>query len=385
MGKASTSVASGHYAKVASYPSVRSHLTTGGAFASAGILALSLVAAPPDFHGARTEVRAVQLATFALPSAAPSGALLEKFISNHAQSAVPVAGVAAGSAADIATAIGTTPLALDPATDPAINRQQVNNAALAPTTTAYDWTQDPILGPIISFALGVLLVLPAAVLVVLACSVCALFNVVSSWIRSIFADLTPLPAASGASTATADPSATTTRTSTSDPRLSNSVPATATTAGPANAAPAIKIGKADVSPPVTSTDTPTRTKQVTSTGTATSMEDVTETVETNEASTGPTAVNAPQPSAGAFTSGPAKPTVRPATPRPAVRGSLGVGEQLRDLPHRGNGVHPTTQTAAAGHGAATAGSSSVGSSSAASSSTGSNSSGGGSSGGGHGS
>jgi hypothetical protein len=160
---------------------------------------------------------------------------------------------------------------------------------------------------------------------------------------------------------------------TSDPLLSDSAPVTTATGGPADAAPATGTVKADVSPPVTSTDTPTRTEQVTPTGT--------ETAEADEASTGPTAVNAPEPSASASTSEPAKPAGRPATPRPVVRGSLGVGEQLRDLPHRGNGGRPTTQTAAACDGAATAGSSSVASSSVASSSTGSSSSGGGSSGG----
>ena len=45
MGYASTSIASGHCARVTSCPSVRSYLTAGGAVASAGILALSLVAA----------------------------------------------------------------------------------------------------------------------------------------------------------------------------------------------------------------------------------------------------------------------------------------------------------------------------------------------------
>jgi hypothetical protein len=59
-----------------------------------------------------------------------------------------------------------------------------------------------------------------------------------------------------------------------------------------------------------------------------------------------------------------------------VRGSLGVGEQLRDLPHRGNGGRLITRTGAAGDGAATAGPSSVASSSVASSLKGSNSSGG---------
>jgi hypothetical protein len=131
--------------------------------------------------------------------------------------------------------------------------------------------------------------------------------------------------------------------------------------------------QADVSPQVTPTETVTETSHLTST------KKVTETAEANEASTGPRAT--PNPSVSASTPKPAKPAGQPATPRPVVRGSLGVGEQLRDLPHRGNGGRQTTRTSAADDEAATVGPSSVASSSAASSSTGSNSSGGDSSGG----
>ena len=49
------------------YPSIRSHLMAGGTVASAAILALGLVTARPDFDGARTEPRAVQLAAIAQP------------------------------------------------------------------------------------------------------------------------------------------------------------------------------------------------------------------------------------------------------------------------------------------------------------------------------
>jgi hypothetical protein len=42
--------------------------STSVTFASAGILALSLVAVPPDFDDAKTEVRAVQLASFCAAS-----------------------------------------------------------------------------------------------------------------------------------------------------------------------------------------------------------------------------------------------------------------------------------------------------------------------------
>jgi hypothetical protein len=131
-----------------------------------------------------------------------------------------------------------------------------------------------------------------------------------------------------------------------------------------DAALAGKTGKANVFPPVNSTDTQTDIEQVASTepatgneqrstDRATSAKDVTETVEADEAS--------------------AKPAGRPATPRPMVRGSLGVGEQLSDLPHRGNGGRPTSWTTADGDGAATARPSSATVSSASSSSKGSSS------------
>ena len=107
--------------------------------------------------------------------------------------------------------------------------------------------------------------------------------------------------------------------------LSTPAAVTAATVGPAAPA-ASEAGRSDVSPQVTPADTRTETEQLTS----------------------------------------AKPSVRPATPRPVVRGSLEVREQLRDLPHRGNGGHPTTRTGAAGHGAATAAPSPVASSPAAS-------------------
>jgi predicted alpha/beta hydrolase family esterase len=103
MGYASESVASGHC------PSIRRHVTAGVTVASAGILALGLVVAPPDVRDARTEVRQVQLTTFALSPPALLGAL-EKLIRTRADTVVPVAQVA-GSAADIPGAVVKTPTA----------------------------------------------------------------------------------------------------------------------------------------------------------------------------------------------------------------------------------------------------------------------------------
>jgi hypothetical protein len=186
------------------------------------------------------------------------------------------------------------------------------------------------------------------------------------------------------------------------------------------AAPATETAKADISPQVTSIDTPTQTEQVTSTGAArgtqqmltdtassttkatetaradisrqvtatetvtetgdvTSTTKATETATAGEASAGPTAASAPEPSADASISEPVKPTVRPATPRPVVRSSLGLGERLRDRPHRGNSGRPSTRTAPSSE--PTAGSSSVESSPDDSSPAGRNSADGDSSGG----
>ena len=177
------------------------------------------------------------------------------------------------------------------------------------------------------------------------------------------------------------------------------------------AAPAAETATADISPQVTSTDTPTQTEQVTVDGTgdakpngdrSTVMEtanprrNVRKATESNghvgchadripQVSSarqvteppgqrivdGPTAT--PEPSASASTPKPAKLAGQPAKTRPVVRDSLGVGQQLPDRSHRGEGEQPTTRTGAAGAGAATGARSLVASSSAASSSTGSSS------------
>jgi hypothetical protein len=86
--------------------------------------------------------------------------------------------------------------------------------------------------------------------------------------------------------------------------------------------------QADVSPKVTPTE------PVSEPGETTSTKKVTETAEANEASTGP--LTTPGASADASAPKPTRPTGRP-TPRPVVRGSLELGEQLRDLAHHGNG------------------------------------------------
>ena len=134
MGNASTSVTS-----------VRPNLTAGVAVASAGILAASLVAAPPEVSVARTEVRGVQLIAFALPSTAPAAATLEKFVRNQGQTIVSVTPVIMG-AADVTGAVVSDATA-QLVSDLAIEGPQVTNAAAA---ASLDVITDPILRSIVA-------------------------------------------------------------------------------------------------------------------------------------------------------------------------------------------------------------------------------------------
>jgi hypothetical protein len=364
MGYASESVALGHC------PSVRRHLTTGLTVASAGVLAVGLVLAPPDVRGARTEVRQVQLTTLALSPPALLGAL-EKLIGTRAAKA------AAGGAADIPAAVVKTPTAgestpptFGAATDPATNPHSVDVAALAPTTTALE-IPAPLLAaipePILAIVGIALLFGPIILLVILACPPCALFNFLTFTIPSLFIPFAPLSAVAEVSTASVEASATNAPTLAGDPELSDSAPPPVPPAGAANGARPAKAGKPDASPHVTSTEPATGNEEL-STDTVTSTTDVTETAKADEESTVRAAGSAPRLSANDSAPEATKPTVRRATPRSVVRGSLGVGEQLRGLPHRGKGGHRNTET---GDGAATAGPSSA----ADNSSTGGDSSG----------
>ena len=293
----------------------------------------------------------MQLAAFALPPAAHAAPLLEKFIINQAKAVVPVIPtVVPGGAADVATAGVTTPVTLDSALDPAINPQKLAAAPLAATTPAYDWTQDPILYPIISFGFGVLvIVVPVLIAAVIAIPQW-LFEVVREVVESVFG-LPAQPAVAGVSVATAEAKATTAPTLTSDPTLSHSAPVIPAKGGPADAAPTIETGKADVPSPVASKK-PANGNEKTSRDTATWTADLTATANP-EISTEPRKVDAPKPSAGASPSESAKPYARSATPRSVVRGSLGVGEKSRDLPHARKGGEPTMHTAPTGDKAAT--------------------------------
>jgi hypothetical protein len=245
MNNASTSVASRRYAGgFVLPPSVRSHLTCGVAVASAGILAAGLVAAPPDVkvaNAARTEVRAVHLAALALPLAAPSGALPEKFINDQALTVVPVTQVV-GDATGIATAVATIPRTFvrvvqpsgsptqqirataEPQIDPAISSQVVNNTALASTIEPID-----VFGLI--FAAGFVVFFVAGIFVQYV--LFTLFSV----IEGPCCDASGLVVA-GASTATVEEKPPTAPTLTGDPLLGDSSPDITATEGPADEAQA---------------------------------------------------------------------------------------------------------------------------------------------------
>jgi hypothetical protein len=299
-------------------PSVRSRLNTGVAVASAGILALGLLTAPPDVRAVRSEVREVRLAALALPPA-PYWDALQKFISSRAQTVIPVAPVVKGGASDINTAADST---VDLAADP----QQAVAPALTATTTGFDFAaifgpliNNAIVGPIVLFgaiAFGLFVILPIGWFVG---TIYEAFASVFGGILGLPATL-PLPGTVGALAATAPTPA-------SDALLSDSVPPTETR-------------EADVSARAAS-------------------KDVTETANDGQGATGPTEVSADEPSATDPASESATPTQRPKTPRPVVRDSLVAGEQVSDTPHPGKGGRPTSRAAAAVDDAGKPGSSSA--------------------------
>jgi hypothetical protein len=339
MAHASTSAASG---------SCR-HLTAGVTVASAGILALSLVAVPPDIDVARNEIRAVRLAAHALPSAAFLGAV-EKFIGDQAQTVVPITQAVAG-AADIpaafvkaSTADVTTSFTSDSAIDAARNTQKAETAALEPSAALLVEPILPALDPFLALLNpGVLLLFgPLIVLVVLACPPCALFNFLTFTLPSLFIPFAPLSAVAAPLEAPAE--------LTSDPLPSE--PFTATEA-PADVARAAETNEADVAPSEESIDKRTRTEHGTWKEAATEIDQTpkesvaptageTETVEAEEVSAEPVAVNAPEPEAGAPTSEPTTPAGRP-SPRPVVRDSLKAGEQEASVLRPGNGGRSTSR------------------------------------------
>jgi hypothetical protein len=323
----------------------RTRLAAGGAVASAGILALGLVVVTPDFNGARTEVRQVQLTAVALPSPAQWRALGE-FLRDQGQTILPTTKGGVGGAADVPGAVvnaptagGTTVFTLDSTNDPALSAQTLQAAALVEPTAAVSLL-DPILGIVSPFLAllnpGVLLLFgPIILLVILACPPCAIFNFVTGLLGSFLVDLAPVAAVAAAPVATLEAKVAET-TSTDEPLLKDVSLADDPAGRSANALPSPNSQKPDV--------LPTEPAVQESTEKTTSAEDVTETVRHYEVST---VTNAAEPSASDHASAPVKPKARPQTPRPVVRDSLGSDEQRSGLDHRGNASVKTESSSAA--------------------------------------
>ena len=321
-----------------SCPSVRRHLKSGVTVASAGILALGLVVVTPGFDGARTEVRAVELAARTLPTAAERwDAQLREFISNHTARVVTDGGVADGSAAVVNTSTtdGRAQLTVESKTDPAIIGQSVEAAALVAPTAAVS-ILDPILGiviPILGLLTnpGALLLFgPIILLVILACPPCAVFNFFTGIISSFLVDLVPVPALAAATTAMVE--GTTMDTRLTDQNVVSDGPSAAATPKPAaDTSPAPKSKKLDQS----STEGGTENEQ-----TATEpVKGVTETAAAQRASAVQVTVKDTESAADASHS--TKPADHPETPRPVKRDSLGA-DKTSDPSHRGNGGRAAT-------------------------------------------
>ena len=165
-GHSSTPLVPGSPARVSSYLSVRPYLTACGAVATAGVLVLSTVAAPPELQDTRAEVRAVHLTGFAVPPTKTWGAILEKLSSNQARTAILVNPV--GGAADVTSVVMTTHTAgvtKSCESDPAPTPNTVDAVILAATPTA---TLAAILAPLINNSIvGPVLLIGAIVLVFL--------------------------------------------------------------------------------------------------------------------------------------------------------------------------------------------------------------------------
>lgn len=125
--------------------SVRSHLVAGGAVAGAGIVALSLVVAPPRLDSARADIQAMRLAAAVSASEAPPGALLAKRIYDQARIVLPAAAFVGRDIADVVTGAATIPLTIAPAAD----GKQTDNTALASAAPA-GIDLGAILGPLIN-------------------------------------------------------------------------------------------------------------------------------------------------------------------------------------------------------------------------------------------
>lgn len=172
MSNSIQSVVSGRYARsLARNPSVRPYLSSRVAVASDEILAAGLVAAPPDVDGVRTEVRPLQLVALALPSTAPA-AVLDKYLRDQGQTVLPdiPVFVTGDGVVKAVRSTGSPKQVIDSTAqlpgDPAIEGQQVTNAALTVTPNVIT---DPILRTIV-IAFAFFVVFPAFWVVIMATS-----------------------------------------------------------------------------------------------------------------------------------------------------------------------------------------------------------------------
>lgn len=177
----------------------RRTLPTACAIAGAGTLVVGLVIAPPDTERSRPATTPVQLTAFVLTPATTTA--LPRTLAAVPVALDPAVLTAAAKALDATTILVDATLGAYPKPTmgaPALDSvsrstsQDVNTAAL--TTDAVD-----IRGLILSIVGPIILFAPIIAIVILACPPCAVVNFVTSIIRSILADLTPLPAVAAVS------------------------------------------------------------------------------------------------------------------------------------------------------------------------------------------
>jgi hypothetical protein len=320
---------------------IRLHFAAGGAVVGAGILTLALVAVPPNSNRAETiEARAVHLAAFAMPTAVPSPAILEKLFSRHDGPGVSVKPLGRDASGTVVAVVKTsttpsadpkTPIAtFDSQTIPAVNSALVLSDPLSL----------PVIGPLINAVVGpiaavALFIFLFGVLLPLGYIVGAIYQ---------FLDSVGVPTTLAAAK---EPVAIL---EAGEPVASDGPPVTIAAAEPADSPQATEPNKPPLSRRMVSTKAEITSEEM-STDTAASATDPPQIATAAEASEEPTTAGASDPSANGSTS-------EPATHGPVVRDSLGSKGESHDPTQRGDGGSPTTKTAAGGDSAAKAGPSS---------------------------
>ncbi len=298
-----------------------SWLTTGGALATASVLALSFVAAPPHVNAAKPGLRQVQLASLTLPTVTPWSAILDRPISRQG-SPIPDAQAANGPA-DFARPTSAGPLtyvaavpSTKSATSPTIGTSAVSN------TISLAGPGVSVLGTIL--AAGAFILLFGVLIPLAFINGFIGYNLIDP-ILSRFGSLVPF----AAPIATAAVNPTVASTAESGPVLTASAPASNGTAAETavDRAPVTtgKRGRAERAAAVVNQPTGT------------------------EASTGDSAEKpvVAESTGGAATSTPVKPTGRASTSRPMERKSLDVTMPMHKTMHRGSGGNHSESSSAA--------------------------------------